>query len=169
MSCHRSNNGDQRFRGWSRLQEFRKPLRKAPQQVESAYPYWRLMTAVEGSHDVFPSTSPGKRLGVLWLLHIQHRSGAYAASSWSTPTLELAATRHESDFSNTLPVTAGSCRRPCAHRPLITCRLGRFPSPASLPLTLTSKPYRSPLVSGLRFASAWLVFPMRALSFTSFQ
>ena len=65
-----------------------------------------------------------KPLDGLLSLHTERHCAVCVASSWSTRTLELVATRHAVDFSNTLPSTGDSCRRPYAHRPPITCRLG---------------------------------------------
>src|SRR6266581_7619362 len=112
------------LQGRSRLQDLGKPLRMALQQLASGYPSRWLVTAVPGSHDVYPSPWPGKPLDGLLSLHIERHCAVCAASSWSTQTLELAATRYELDSSNTLPVTLDSCRISRAHRPPTTCRLG---------------------------------------------
>src|SRR5713101_1189761 len=104
MSRNSSNIADLRFQGWSRLQDLGKPLRKVLQHQESAYPSRWLVTAVQGAHDVYPSPWPGTPLDAQRSLQIGHHCAVCVASSWSTLTLELAATRHEVDSSNTLPV-----------------------------------------------------------------
>src|ERR1019366_2372951 len=107
--------------------------------------------------DAFPSIWHDMPLDALLVLQIGRHSDAYASSPWSTLALELAATRHEVDSSRSLPVTAGSCRGPCEHRPPITCRLDRFPSQTSLALALASKPCPAHAASGFQFAFPWFV------------
>ena len=110
MSRNRLNVASGRFRGRSQIQEIRRSLWMALQRLAPMNPSRWMVTAVQGSHHVFPSISPGKPLDAQLSLQIGHHCAVCVASSSSTLTLELAAKRHGAVYSRTLPVTVGILR-----------------------------------------------------------